>query len=554
MTERLQEASSLGEAQSQPLQVTQTIERVAREIGGRTYALVAGFAIFVWVQAITNLSLTADDLARILPPRSERANGLRLGRWVHYYVNQIAFDIPYAHAFTGTFIVLGFATLAMVVAYKAGLHRKPVLAVVFGGLVVANPIIAEAIVFKLHHLPLGIGIFMAALTGLLLPHLDATERTPLWHLVVAGAALVITTASYQGIVPMMVTGLLGAQMVRYVRSNDADRSPLRLRPMAEIVATFIVSGIVYFISFKLTLAWGSDRESGSTRYNPEETRIKWTFIKREMSRLWDFWTDATFTYPQWTKLVFLALAIAAVGAGVARVVSSVGTARQRLLGPAFLVLGMLTVHILPFIILFVREEPVTRYNVIMGVCMVPAVVFALFYVGVIETAPTRFRRVSTQWLVAVIALVVFTFGLSISRSLTALELGQQRTQALATRVLDRIEQNPGYLKFTADTRSREVPIAFIGNFTRPDERFPMPEKQDGWFTVTSCLGPPCQIERLADNLSLISLDGSRFMWTNRGQAKIDDIIDEKAPNMPHWPAPGSVKFIAGTVVVKGPRS
>ncbi len=534
--------------------VSHTIERVAREIGGRTFALVAGFAVFVWVQAIVNLSLTADDLARILPPRSERANGLRLGRWVHYYVNQIAFDIPYAHAFTGTFIVVGFATLALVIAYKADLHHKRLLVVLFGALVVANPIIAEAIVFKLHHLPLGIGVFMAAVTALLLPHLDATERTPLWHLVVAGAALVITTASYQGIVPMMVTGLLGAQMVRYVRSTDRDRQPLRLRPMLEIIATFIVGGIVYFISFRLTLAWGSDRESGSTRYNPEETRIKWTFIKREMSRLWDFWTDATFTYPQWTKLVVLALAVVAVGAGVGRVVATVGSARQRLVGPAFLVFAMITIHILPFIILFVREEPVTRYNVIMGVCMVPAVIFAVFYVSVIEPGPARFQRVATQWLVGILALIIFTFGLSISRSLTALELGQQRTTALATRVLDRIEQNPGYQKLTADTRSREVPIAFIGNFTRPDERFPLPEAQDGWFTVTSCLGPPCQIERLADNLSLLSLDGSRFMWTNRGQARIDNIIDDRAPNMPHWPAPGSVKVIAGTVVVKGPRS
>ncbi len=534
--------------------VTHKIERVAREIGGRTFGLVAGFAVFVWVQAIVNLSLTADDLARILPPRSERANGLRLGRWVHYYVNQIAFDIPYAHAFTGTFIVLGFATLALVVAYKAGLHKKQLLVLVFGALVVSNPIIAEAIVFKLHHLPLGIGIFMAALTGLLLPHLDAEERTPLWHLIVAAGALVITTASYQGIVPMMVTGLLGAQMIRFVRSDDPDRQPLRLRPMLEIIATFIIGGIVYFISFKLTLAWGSDRESGSTRYNPEETRIKWSFIKRETSRLIDFWSDATFTYPQWTKLVVLVLAIAAIGAGVGRIVATVGTARQRLIGPAFLVLAIITIHFLPFIILFVREEPVTRYNVIMGVCMVPAVIVALFYVAVIEPAPKRFQRVTTQWLVAIVALIVFTFGLSISRSLTALELGQQRTTALATRVLDRIEQNPGYQKLTADTRSREVPIAFIGNFTRPDERFPMPEAQDGWFTVTSCLGPPCQIERLADNLTLLSLDGSRFMWTNRGQANIDNIIDEKAPNMPHWPAPGSVKVIAGTVVVKGARS
>ena len=534
--------------------VTHKIERVAREIGGRTFGLVAGFAVFVWVQAIVNLSLTADDLARILPPRSERANGLRLGRWVHYYVNQIAFDIPYAHAFTGTFIVLGFATLALVVAYKAGLHKKQLLVLVFGALVVSNPIIAEAIVFKLHHLPLGIGIFMAALTGLLLPHLDAEERTPLWHLIVAAGALVITTASYQGIVPMMVTGLLGAQMIRFVRSDDPDRQPLRLRPMLEIIATFIIGGIVYFISFKLTLAWGSDRESGSTRYNPEETRIKWSFIKRETSRLIDFWSDATFTYPQWTKLVVLVLAIAAIGAGVGRIVATVGTARQRLIGPTFLVLAMITIHFLPFIILFVREEPVTRYNVIMGVCMVPAVIVGLFYVAVIEPAPKRFQRVTTQWLVAIVALIVFTFGLSISRSLTALELGQQRTTALATRVLDRIEQNPGYQKLTADTRSREVPIAFIGNFTRPDERFPMPEAQDGWFTVTSCLGPPCQIERLADNLTLLSLDGSRFMWTNRGQANIDNIIDEKAPNMPHWPAPGSVKVIAGTVVVKGARS
>ena len=534
--------------------ITRTIERVAREIGGRTFALVAGFAVFVWVQAIVNLSLTADDLARILPPRSERANGLRLGRWVHYYVNQIAFDIPYAHAFSGTFITVGFATLALVIAYKAGLHKKRLLVLVFGGLVVANPIIAEAIVFKLHHLPLGIGIFMAALTALLLPHLDATERTPRIHLVVAGAALVITTASYQGIVPMMVTGLLGAQMVRYVRSDDPDRRPLRLRPMLEIIVTFILSGIIYVISFQLTLAWGSDRESGSTRYNPEDTRIRWSFIKREMARLYDFWTDATFTYPQWTKLVFIALAVAAVVAGAVRVGRSVNAGAQRLVGPAFLLFAMLAVHIIPFIILFVREEPVTRYNVIMGVCMVPAVIFAMFYVSVIEPSPDGFKRLSTQWTVAIVALVVFTFGLSISRSLTALELGQQRTLSLATRVLDRIEQNPGYQTLTADTRAREVPIAFIGNFTRPDDRFPLPEANDGWFTVTSCQGPPCQIERLADNLSLISLDGTRFMWTNRGQADIENNIEELAPDMPNWPAPGSVKVLRGTVVVKGPRS
>ncbi len=530
--------------------VTRTISRVAGEVGGRTFALVAGFAVFIWVQAIVNLSLTADDLARILPPRSERANGLRLGRWVHYYINQIAFDIPYAHAFTGTFIVLGFATLALVIGYKADLHRKGLLIGIFGAMVVANPIIVEAIVFKLHHLPLGIGVFMAALTALLLPHLDADERTPLWHLVVACGALVLTTASYQGIVPMMVTGLLGAQVIRFVRADGPDRPPLRLRPMLEILATFLVAGIAYYISFKVTLRLGSDRESGSTRYNPEETRIKWSFVKREMSRLWDFWTDATFTYPAWTKWLMLVLAAIGVTAGVLRVVRTLAGGRQRLVGAGFVVAAIVVVHILPFIILFVREEPVTRYNVIMGVCMVPAVVFALFYVTVIEPTKGEGKRIATQWLVGAMVLVMATFGLSISRSLTALELGQQRTRSLATRVLSRVEENTDYQAIIRENRHREVPIVFIGNFTRPNDRFPLPEANDGWFTVTSCLGPPCQIERLADNMTLLSLDGSRFFWRPGTQGE----FDRNPPDMPHWPEVGAVQVIDGVLVIKGVRS
>ncbi len=530
--------------------VSVRVQRIAQEIGGTTIALVIGFGVFIWIQALVNLSLLADDLARILPPRSERANGLRLGRWVHYYVNQIAFDIPFAHSFTGTLMVVAFAALALVIAHKAGLHRSRSLLLMFSALAIANPVIVESIVFKLHHLPIGLGVFMAALTALLLPHLDADQPTPLVHLVIAGAALVISLASYQGIVPMLVTGLVGVSMIRFVQSDDPDRVPLRLRPVVEIVATFFVAAIVYVISFKVTVRIGSDRGSYSDKYDPAATRLSWSIIKRELDRTYRFWSDTTFTYPQWVKWLTIAVALIALAASVRHTLRTVSNRRSQLFGAGYLVAAMVAIHIVPFIILFLRVEPIPRYNVIMGVNMVPAIAFALFFVAVVNRRPIETKRRLSIWSMAAVLLILGTFGTTISRSLTAVELGQQRTRSLATRILSRVEQQPGYLEMLAQgPPTREVEIVFLGNFTRPSVRFPPSETNDGWTTITSCVGPPCRVIRLADNMSLLSLDGTRFMTTSR---KLK-FFEKNPPDMSNWPAPDSVRFIDGVVVVKGTR-
>lgn len=530
--------------------VSVRVQRIAQEIGGTTIAMVVGFGVFIWIQALVNLSLLADDLARILPPRSERANGLRLGRWVHYYVNQIAFDIPYAHSFTGTFVVVAFAALALVIAHKAGLHRRRSLLLVFTALAVANPVIVESIVFKLHHLPIGLGVFMAALTALLLPHLDATERTPLPHLAIAGGTLVISLASYQGIIPMLVTGLVGVSMIRYVQSDDPDRVPLRLRPVLEIIATFFVAAIVYVISFKVTVRIGSDRGSYSDKYDPAATRLSWGIIKRELDRLYHFWYDASFTYPQWVKWLTIVVAAIALSVSIGHTFRTVAQQRSKRLGAAYLVVAMVAIHFLPFIILFLRVEPIPRYNVIMGVSMVPAIVFVLFFVAVVDRRSKEVRRRFSIWAMVAVVLILGTFGTTISRSLTAVELGQQRNLSLATRILSRVEEQPGYLDLLAHgPLTREVEIVFLGNFTRPSVRFPLPQTNDGWTTITSCVGPPCRVIRLADNMSLLSLDGTRFMTTSKSRK----FFEKNPPDMGNWPRPDSVKFIDGVVVVKGTR-
>ena len=513
-------------------------------------AIVAG--LICWGYAVTQFLLVGDDWSLIFPqpglsPPTIRVN-LVNGRWLAYLIHRLTGDASFAPFLTGLFAVGVLVAIAIALGAAGGLPTGPYRAL-FAVLFIVNPLHAEFVIFKILHIPEGLGMLMATAAAIVVA---SAQRINGRRLLLVTALVTLCFASYQPSALFFGMGLAAVYLMRRVTGLEQDGSRgwklLLIGPAIYGAATLVYVGtvsLVWRITGLQALSSGEySLDSGYTGPGEILAQARWA-----LSNWVDFWRIDTGGYTAPLKL--LALGLVVVGALAALRAGSLAWRSVTLARRAAEVGVVTLVTILgPFLFWFVRDEPSLRYNVISSL----AVGIALFgslgpliVDGRYSSAPQHRLRL-VPWrnvLVALPILLIVGQLFLVTRDLGGHFLSNQRDLAFANRLLDRIEKHPSYEALIG------TPL-YIGMDGRFDPYFDArPFRYLRGAPATSILGcgaVDCQTTRIVSALNLLAIDGTVFRYRDPAQIAREAGLD--LDTMPEWPAYGSVAITEHGVVIK----
>jgi len=511
----------------------------------RALAWAVPLLLLAYGFAMTNFTLAGDDWFALYPQSTlDTQYGLVAGRWmmpVTWWVMGNGSFVPY---FTFA-VALLLLTLAGVIACAAWGFKRPgaVLAVV--ALFVVNPLFTDTLSFKQHHLSYPIGMVCAAAAGWVLLRWRAGRAG---RVSAAGGLLVVSLACYQTTALTFAALLLGGEVVRVCSQGRELRREVGWRWLETLAA--VAAGIaVYLLSVRV--AWwatGADplsvpasyRLNGGYPSTPAEMAAALRLGLRMVGR---FWFGSTTLYPIALKAMDVGLVVAGLAGAMGMAAGRRGGSRRGFLGArAWLLLLGLGSLVLPFAVLFLREDPPMRGNVFTSVGLVVG-----FWAGLLlergwAAGTARRRRLAEGLAVALALVTVLGCAYEVNKGYFGLHLSNQRDLANANRMLSVMEQMP---QFGRGGRI-EVAMAGLAEFPVPGEPFSNVGSGPG-HSIVNCSGLSCQ-NRLVNMLNLIGGGDRQFVARRPSD---DPEVAAVIAAMPPWPEPGSIRFLDGVFVVKG---
>jgi len=521
-----------------------TIPELWRLTTSRPYrraALWAGVAVLLaYGYALANFSLVGDEWVNVFGDSTREPRlAVGLGRWAQAILVLVADELTFA-PFISLAIALPLLVGAGVFASAIWGFGRPLAVFAAAALFATNPTLSEPLAFYQHRIHYPLATLLAVAAAWLVVRSPARR----W-LRVAGASLMLmgSLAFYQPIGLAFLVVVLGYEVVRLVQ-DERYWAPATRDRLIDVAAASIAGVILYFVSVEVSLLITGISKEADPRYylgggyvsTPREVVDAVSLGGRTIGR---FWLRSTTWYPLTLKVLSLMLAL---GGLVAAMRLAWGRSRRR--SAWLLTLAALTM-VAPFLTIFVRTNPSTRYRVF----AVIGLALGFWAASLLEWG-LGFRRgmgrVAGVVAVGVTILAVTAGAFQVSGANLTLHLNNQRDLAAANRILAVIEGLPDR------PEGRVIRVDLAGRLQFGATTFPFPGVRTGETedSVINCNVLRCQPKHLAQLLNLIG--GGHWRYENAYVVDRPE-YQEAIAAMPAWPDPGSIQVINGVVIIKGGR-
>jgi hypothetical protein len=467
------------------------------------------------------------------------------GRWLMPVVWAVTGNGAFVPYFTFAIALVLLVLGGLVAASAWGFSRSwAVFAVVT--LFVVNPMFTDTLNFKPGHVSAPLAMLSAAGAGWILVRWAGAR---LWRVTVAAFLLVLSLASYQPTALTFVVVVVGGEVIRGRSQESPFWREARWR-WFEIAVAIVVGIGVYLLSVRV--AWwatGTHRGYALPRYSlmggyPSDVGEMAAALRYGLRMTSRFWFGGTTLYPIALKLASLGLILAGMLASVVRAGRGpAGSLAERVMRPAWPgLLGIASV-VVPFAVLFMRDDPPTRGNLFTTVGLVVGFWAGLLFEREAAGGPSHRRRLVSASATALVLVVVLGCAFQINKGFFGLYLNNQRDLANANRMLSVMEQMPEF------TRGGAIRVELVGRvrFHAAAEPFSNAVPDGPGVSIVDCSGLACQ-DRLVNMLNLIGGGPRGFVGRS---APADPAVQDVIAAMPSWPEPGSIRFLGGVFVVKG---
>jgi hypothetical protein len=359
---------------------------------------------------------------------------------------------------------------------------------------------------------------------------------------------VLSLASYQPTALALAVVVVGGEVIRV--GWGGSRYWRRAWPRWLEILLAIVAAVAVYVLSVLISWWFTGTEASSARSNysltggypstPGEIAVVLRYGLRMTAR---FWFGATSLYPLALKVTSLVLVAAGVATSLVAAERVRREDRRVFIGAgAWLLVLALGSLVVPFTVLFLRDDPTLRGSVLTTTGLVVGF-WAALLLDRVPAAGARGRRWVEVTGVALVLALVLGCAHQINQGYFGLYLGNQRDLANANRMLSVMEQMPEF------SRGGTVYVELVGlvRFEAGPEPFadPFPGRPGG--SILNCSGLACQ-DRLVNMLNLIG--GGERAFGRRSVSR-DPAVAAIVSTMPSWPEPGSIRFLQRTFVIKG---
>ncbi|HSQ37095.1 MAG TPA: glucosyltransferase domain-containing protein [Acidimicrobiia bacterium] len=498
---------------------------------------------------MVNFTLAGDDWFAIFPEsHNDSRSALVTGRWLMPLVWAVTGNGAFVPYFSFA-VALALLVLAGLVAAAAWRFTRPWAVFAVVTLFVVNPLFTDTLNFKPAHVSFPLAVLCATGAGWVILRWAGAR---LWRVTVAALLLVLSLASYQPTILAFAVVVIGGEVIGGRSEGTRYWREARWR-WCEIVVAVVASVVLYLLSVRLAW-WATGTRVGYAlpRYSltggyPSTAGELAGALRYGLRLTGRFWFGTTTLYPIMLKLASLGLIVAGIVVSVATAGRGPAESRAgRAARGAWLgLLGVASV-VVPFAVLFIRDEPPLRGNVFTTVGLVVGFWAGLLLDGVAAGAPSRRRRLVGASAAALVLMVVLGCAFQVNKGFFGLYLSNQRDLANANRMLSVMEEMPEF------TRGRVVKVELVGRvrFQVPAEPFSNREPDLPGLSIVDCSGLACQ-DRLVYMLNLIG--GGERAFVRRSVSE-DPAVMAVIATMPGWPEPGSIRFLEDVFVVKGGAS
>ena len=502
-------------------------------------------ALLAYGFAMANFTLAGDDWFAVFPDVDlDRDYLLWAGRWATPLIWTITGNGAFVPWFTLA-AALGILIASGLVAASALRLTRAWAVFALVALGVSCPLYADKLSFKLIHFSSPLAVAASAAAGWLLLRGSGRVR----RMVSAAALVALTLAIYQPTALVWVLVLVGGEVREAVGEGGGYWRKAWPRWL-EAAGTLILALAAYFVSVRV--AWWAtsiDPSEAPRAYSlvggyPSDLGEIGRAVRRAGSVYGRFWFQTTALYPVALKAAGLAL----VAAGAAATACFAGRARDsggrwaRRAAQSWIVLLGVASTALPFTTVLVREDPPLRAAVFVSVGWLCGM-WAALLLEHLWAGERRPQRVAAGTTAAVVVLLALAGAFQVGKGFTGLHLAFQRDLASANRMLSVMEQMPEFAE------GEEIRVELVGRVRFATDGPPFSNVVAGTpaASIVNCSGLGCQ-NHLVDLLNLVG-GGDRPFVARRvsGREEVAAIVAE----MPPWPQPGSIRYLAGSFVIKG---
>lgn len=506
--------------------------------------------VFTWGGRLLDFSLSGDDWLFLFPNAAGAIDvNLGIGRWGAWSIHRLLGDASFAPFATTVFAITCLITLGTLLAAVGRLRGRAALT-----LIVINgvcPLYIEFINFELLHVPEGLGLVLAGVAAAQL-----SLESKWWRGgVIAGVIVTITLSLYQ---PTIIT--FGVAWVGLLVFRTIDH-PLDLRwlfgQLKGLLTAAVVGPSLYLLSVPAAQRVTGTAATLVGRYDPSQGYVSRAGIGESLRRTGaiarGLLLNGTATLPSATKVAVGLLVLAAVIVWVCHLRAQQTT--WRVIG-WFVPLVSALLLVSPYLLWFVRQRPVPRYNVVtplaLGVAVLLTLLVALLWPEHVSPQASSQRiwsmngvaKICRLFVPALLVGLVVTSAFQVSRAFNGQYLANQRDMALANRILWAIESDPLFTDLSGD-----VPVGVIGDFQLALPERPFRYEADSFpFSIVGCGIPQCQNRRLANALNLVNVTPLQFLPA-RGEG-LADTLGIDATTIPVWPAAESILMVDGAIVIR----
>jgi len=520
-----------------------------RDLWSRPYRQAASWvvpvALLAYGFAMANFTLAGDDWFAVYPEVDlDRDYLLWAGRWATPLLWKVTGDGAFVPPFTLA-VCLAILVLAGLMAASAWrlTRARSVFAVV--ALMVSSPLLADKLNFKPVHLSSPLAMVAAVAAGWLIVRGRAARG---WRIAAAGGLLVWTLATYQPTGLVFAVIVLGDEVRRAVEEGAGYWRAAWPRWLTAAAAA--AAGVAGYVA-SVPLAWwvtGTDPDEAHAAYSlvggyPSTLGQAADSIRLALRTAGRFWFGTTALYP--VALKALGLGLVGVGTATAVVLSGRGGAgrRARWATRGWLVVLGVASTLVPFTAIVLRLDPPLRANMFTTVGLVTGFWAGFLLERLGGTASGRRARMGGAAALAVVLLLAAGGAFQTSKGFVGLYLSNQRDLANANRMLSVMEQMPQFAE------GEEIRIEVVGKIRFAVAGAPFSNEVAGTpiTSIVNCSGLACQ-NHLVDMLNMIG-GGERPFVARRVSGR--PAVSEVVAGMPSWPQPGSIRYLAGSFVIKG---
>ena len=486
--------------------------------------------LFLFANKLPN----ADDLSDLYHFNTMTSSG----RWFDIVAKGISgyYSAPWAIGLVSLFF-LALATAFLCHLLKA---RRSGSALMIAGLLATYPVLASHFSYMFYADLYMVALFLSVLSIWLC-------RDRWWGVLPGGLCLAMALGSYQAYLAVaVVTALLSIIISCLERASDARRVLCRgLRYLAAGgLGLVLYFGIQNFLMDHLHVAL-TDYQSINTMGQTSLAQIREALVKAYSQPGFFYFNDAFFTTPAFFKLLYGLL----LGLGGVFLVAAAG--KSRLWKSPRLLIALAALALLPlgYNIIYLMAPSAALHCLMFPAYMLYLAMPVFFYEAAYPLCPEGGARpaavsagqVGLSWLtLAASALVCFFFFLTVNTAYLHLHLKYEVTYATELRILDRLEQLPGY--------ESDTPVVFAGAFPNDNmSMYPYYTKE----AVGDMVGLRGNLvhHRLNYEGFYLNYLGKELVIAEDGAAREVRATEEFAA-MPQWPENGSVAMIQGFAVVK----